>query len=104
MMIDDGGTLPQSSTQDKHDLGAVLRTKEGRRFIRRLLTEARLYEFSPAGLDPQAVLYRAAQRDFGLLIIAMVAEVDPRAFALLTREAAEDAERLQALDEGDPNG
>jgi hypothetical protein len=64
---------------------------EGRRFVRRLLDEARLYEFSPQGLDPQAVLYRAAQRDFALLIVAMVNDADPRAFALMTNEAAEDA-------------
>jgi phage baseplate assembly protein W len=88
---------------DLQALSSVLRTTEGRRFIRRLLTEARLYEFSPRGLDPQAMVYRAAQRDFGLLVVAMIADVDPRAFANLTREAAEDAERLKAKMMGDPD-
>lgn len=101
-MESDHGKVPTNAEQDRYDLQAVLRTTEGRRFIRRLLTEARLYEFSPTGLDPQSLAYRAGQRDFGLLIIAMVADVDPRMFAQLTREAAEDAERLAAKQTGEP--
>jgi hypothetical protein len=101
-MAEDDGTLRTSSDQDRTDLLEVLRTKEGRRFIRRLLTEARLYEFSPQGLDPQALVYTAARRDFGLLVVAMVNDVDPRAFVTLTREAAEDAERAEAKHKGVP--
>lgn len=100
-MDTDDGTLPVSTT-DRTDLMEVLRTVEGRRFVRRLLTEARLYEFSPQGLDPQAMAYAAGQRDFGLLIIAMVNDVDPRAFVTLTREAAEDALRAEAKSKGGP--
>ena len=100
-MQDDDGTLPIAPKQDRYDLLEVLRTAEGRRFIRRLLTEAGLYEFSPQGLDPQAMVYAAAKRDFGLLIVAMVNEVDPRAFVTLTREAADEATRL-AKNSGGP--
>jgi hypothetical protein len=101
MVHDDDDMLPVRA-QDRDDLDLVLRTVEGRRFVRRLLTEAGLYEFSPQGLDPQALLYKAAQRDFGLLIVAMVNDVDPRAFVTLTREAAEDAARVKAENDGGP--
>lgn len=95
-MPDDDDTLAEDFLQARMDLAEVLRTVEGRRFLRRLLTEAGLYELAPTGLDPQALVYKAAQRDFGLLIVAMVNSVDPRAFTTLTREAAEDAIRAQA--------
>lgn len=97
------GTVAARTGQDRDDLDAVLRTTEGRRFVRRLLTEAGLYEFSPQGLDPQALLYTAAKRDFGLLIVAMVTDVDPRMFAMLTREAADDAVREAANMMGNPD-
>ena len=96
-------TVAARQNQDRWDLAEVLRTVEGRRFIRRLLTEARLYEFSPQGLNDREMLYGAAQRDFGLLIVAMVNDVDPRAFVTLTREAAEDAASLNTKTSGDPN-
>jgi hypothetical protein len=102
MVQDDDGTVAEFTTRDRRDLMEVLRTQEGRRFIRRLLEEAGLYEFSPQGLDPQALVYTAAKRDFGLTIVAMVNSVDPRAFVTLTREAAEDALRPEPQDEGDP--
>jgi CRP-like cAMP-binding protein len=102
MEDDFDGTFAERLAQDRQALSSVLRTMEGRRFIRRLLEEAGLYEFAPDGLAPQSVLYKAAQRDFGLSIIAMVNDVDPRAFANLTREAAEDAVREAAKDKGGP--
>lgn len=102
MSLSEDDTLAASALQDRTDLMEVLRTVEGRRFIRRLLTEAGLYEFSPQGLDPQRLIYKAATRDFGLLIVAMVNDVDPRAFVTLTREAADDAVRIAAQMKGDP--
>lgn len=101
-MIYDDDTLPLEGEDTLDDVEFVLRTKEGRRFIRRLLTEAKLYEFSPAGLDEKAMLYHDARRDFGVLIISMVNAVDPRAFVTLTVEAAEDAIRAKARMTGEP--
>jgi hypothetical protein len=98
----DSDMVSDDAEQAREDLTSVLRTLEGRRFVRRLLTEAGLYELSPRGLDPQLVLYKAAQRDLGLLIVAMVNDVDPRAFVTLTREAAEDAARAEADNKGGP--
>lgn len=101
-MVGDDGTLHEDIQQVREDMLVVLRTREGRRFVRRLLDEAGLYEPSPVGLDPSTLVYRAARRDFGLLVVAMVNSVDPRAFVTLTSEAAEDAIRAAANAKGNP--
>jgi hypothetical protein len=100
---EDDMVLAEAAAQDRMDLQSVLRTVEGRRFIRRLLTEAGLYDFTQSGLEVGALAYTAGRRDFGLLIVSMVTSVDPRAFAQLTNEAALETERLQSTYKGDPN-
>ncbi len=106
MQTGDDGTLDlEAAAQDRRDLQSVLSMVEGRRFIRRLLTEAGLYAFSPQGLDAAALAYTAGRRDFGLLIVSMVTDVDPRSFAQLTNEAAQDAiTAKRKAQSGDPNG
>lgn len=103
MMANDDTISASTARQDRLDLQTVLRTMEGRRFIRRVLTEAGIYEFTPHGIDPQALAYKAGQRDMGLLIIAMVTDADPRSFVQLTQEAAAELERAQRQQEGDPD-
>lgn len=73
------------TTQDKanleraeeiNDLKAVLSTVQGRRVIRRILTEAGIFRATYAGENTHATAFGEGKRNLGLFIYAEIMEAD----------------------------
>lgn len=81
----------------KYALAGIARTTEGRFFLRTLLDLCGLY----APSDLTNLPYEAGKRAVALSLIAALNEIDPRLFALIASEAADDATRaaVAATDE-----
>lgn len=74
-------------------LRAVVNTAEGRVVLRWLLEEAGLLaaSFAPGqGLGPTDIAWREGRRSFGLALMQNLTALDPRFFAVLMAEAAEE--------------
>jgi len=73
----------------KADLAAVLATDEGRRVMRRLLAEGNLHcpSFTP---DALVMAFNEGNRNFGLRLLAMIAEAAPSALAGILIEQPKD--------------
>lgn len=73
----------------KADLAAVLEGDEGRRVMRRLLAESNLHcpSFSP---DALVMAFNEGNRNFGLRLLARIAEAAPSALAGILIEQPKD--------------
>lgn len=69
---------------EKKDLQAVLATREGRRFLWRLLEECKVFE---SIWEPSArIHYLAGKHDFGLWLLAEVEAADKEGFIGMLKE------------------
>ena len=69
--------------QDIRDLRALLRTREGARFLSRLFDLTRVFEISYVAGDAGATAFHEGARNVGLRVYADVLEADEEAGALL---------------------
>jgi hypothetical protein len=69
----------------RDDLRVVLALPQGRRVLRRLLEKAAPFA-SSFDSDPAVIAFREGHRNMGLILVAMLAEVDGQALAALLVE------------------
>ena len=75
--------------QNREDLIAVINTRQGRRLLYRFIKLCGVFEhgFEPSG---QKMAYDKGQRDIGLVILADIKKVSPKALVDMERESLED--------------
>lgn len=79
-------TERQREEREANDLGVVLSTVEGRRFLWRVMAKCRTYE-SVFSTDPGIMAFMAGRQDLGHWLFGMVTETDPRAMLTMMTEA-----------------
>ena len=82
-------THEELRTQDIQDLRALLRTREGARFLSRLFGLAGVFAISYVPGDAGGTAFREGARNVGLPIYADVLDADEDALALLRTAARE---------------
>ena len=75
--------------QERADLAAVLATGEGRRLMRRILALAALHS-QTFSTDALLMAFNEGNRNFGLRLLAMIAEAAPSALAEILIEQPKD--------------
>lgn len=84
------GEREQSNRQREiNDVAYVLSTRQGRRFIWRLLCDAGIYR-SSFHTNGSMVYFNEGRRDVGLKLLAEVSEADPMAPHMMAMEAKQD--------------
>jgi len=68
------------------DLNAVLESLQGRRFLWRLLSEAKVFN-SVVDSDPIRMGYRSGKQDLGHWLMAEIIKVDPDRYIEMMQEA-----------------
>jgi hypothetical protein len=72
------------------DVRSVLKTRQGRRVLFRILGESRILQASFAQ-DPAVTAYNEGQRSVGLKLLATIHDADPTAYVRMLEEAREEA-------------
>ena len=67
------------------DVKAILKTKEGRRFVWKILEACGVYRSSMTGNS--LTFFNEGKRDIGLQVLADVMDANPEAFLVMQREA-----------------
>ena len=78
-------TARTARAQAAEDLGRVLESEAGRRFVWRVLEAAHCFQISH-GPDPYATAFREGERNVGLPILAEILATRPDAFIRMARE------------------
>lgn len=82
-------TVFELHEQDKADLRALLHTREGARFLSRLMDMTGIYSISYVPGDSGATAFNEGARNVGLPVYADMVEADPAANPLLQRAKQE---------------
>lgn len=82
-------TREQREQQDKADLRALLQTREGARFLSRLLEATGIFAISYVPGDSGATAFNEGARNVGLPVYADLAEADPSAHMRLLAASRE---------------
>lgn len=85
------------------DLKAVMGTKEGRRFIWRLLGQAGIFRPSFVAGSPDTTAFNDGARNQGLNLMAEVMSEAPKQFLTMQQEAMDDEQRRRDEDSADPD-
>lgn len=81
--------IKQRSRQQKEsaDVVAVMSTAEGRRFVKRILDAAGVYQTSFVRGESDATAFNEGRRNVGLLILAAIDSADPQSYDLMMQES-----------------
>ncbi|MDT8419353.1 MAG: hypothetical protein RQ754_02890 [Desulfuromonadales bacterium] len=85
------------------DLKAVMATKEGRRFIWRLLGQAGIFRPSFVAGSPDTTAFNDGARNQGLNLMAEVMSEAPKQFLTMQQEAMDDEQKRRDEDSADPD-
>lgn len=80
----------QAAERSAEDLRSVLKTRQGRRVLFRILGESRILQASFGG-SPEVTAYNEGQRAVGLRLLAAIHDAAPTAFVQMLEEAREDS-------------
>ena len=86
----------RQAQQFRNDAKAVMSTPEGRRFIAAILGMTGLMAPAPATPHGEVSVVAEGRRRVGLELVGHLCEIDPYAFATITRQAVDDQLRLGA--------
>jgi len=82
-------TAEELARQDEHDVRFVLHTREGARFLARLVDFAGVFRTSFVQADALTTAFKEGQRNAGLMVWGAALMADQTAPATLTRAAGE---------------
>lgn len=72
-------THEERRKQDRADLGAIFRTREGARFFSALLDLCGVFRLSYQGEETHAAAFKEGARNVGLQVLHALEEIDPQA-------------------------
>lgn len=79
----------RAAERSAEDVRSVLKTRQGRRVLFRILGESRILHASFAQ-DPAVTAFNEGQRSVGLRLLATIHDADPTAFVRMLDEAREE--------------
>ena len=72
-------TYEELQKQDRADLGAIFRTREGARFFSALLDLCGVFRLSYQGEETHATVFKEGARNVGLHVLSALEAIDPQA-------------------------
>lgn len=78
-----------SRTQDDEDVKSLMQTSFGRRVLRRILSECRLYHSTSRGEDTNTSAFYEGRRSIGLFILSIL-QAEPQFYIMLQQEGLEE--------------
>ncbi len=76
-------TREERIKQDKQDLRVIFQTKEGARFLSRLIDLCGVFRISYCGEETLATAFKEGARNIGLNVLSALTEIDGNALAKL---------------------
>ena len=84
--------------QELRDIQSVMKFRDGRRFMWRVLEKAGVYDSSFA-VEPSIMAFKEGQRNIGLMLISDIMKVAPDKYQMMTKEAQERAKLKEMEDD-----
>lgn len=86
------------------DLRAVMSTREGRRFVWRMLGQAKVFHNCFVPGSPDTTAYNEGCREFGLILLQEIMAQCPGSYLTMQKEAMANEQRRRKADDSDSGG
>ena len=84
--------------QELRDIQSVMKFRDGRRFMWRVLEKAGIYD-SSFSVDPAILAFKEVQRNIGLMLISDIMKATPDKYQVMAKEAQERVELKETQDD-----